>query len=176
MNCPSRNDNVLMNTGWNQSPPRFAADLTTCADLNGIANNRELGDADRLCNGSRSLRHVELEDRNIKEVGKVPLEVGKGAKGSLQGESNFAAVMVEYRNANHGTGPCTRTTTPVFIEHRAGLFQSWATWLLSVLATSTVLSYMSGNMPSFNFTMGKKSSAKLATASKAGLGFRYYMS
>jgi len=85
MNCPSRNDDVLMNPGWNQSPPRFAADLTTCEDLNGIANARELGDADRLCSGARGLRHCEVEDNNIKEMEKRPLAVGKGAKGSSKG-------------------------------------------------------------------------------------------
>lgn len=89
MNCPSRNDDDdLMNPGWNQSPPRFAADLTTCEDLNGIANARELGDADRLSSGNRSLRHLELEDHNIKEIEKWPLTGGEGAKGSFQG-TNF---------------------------------------------------------------------------------------
>jgi zinc transporter 1/2/3 len=89
MNCPSRNDDVLMNPGWNQNPPRFAADLTTCEDLNGIANARELGDADRLCSGSRSLRHLELEDNNIKEMEKTPLVGGQGVKGFSKGDSNF---------------------------------------------------------------------------------------
>jgi zinc transporter 1/2/3 len=89
MNCPSKNDNVLLNPGWNQSPPRFAADLTTCADLNGIANNRELGDADRLPNGSRSLRHLELGDSNIREMEKMPQQFGEGVKGSSTGDSNF---------------------------------------------------------------------------------------
>jgi hypothetical protein len=91
MNCPSRNDDVLMNPGWNQNPPRFAADLTTCEDLNGIANARELGDADRLCSGSRSLRHYELENQNIKEMEKEPLVVGVGVKGSSKG--NFVTRM-----------------------------------------------------------------------------------
>jgi zinc transporter 1/2/3 len=86
MNCPSRNDDVLMNPGWNQNPPRFAADLTTCEDLNGIANARELGDADRLCSGARSLRHLELEDNNIKEMEQTPLMGGKGVKGFPKGD------------------------------------------------------------------------------------------
>lgn len=85
MNCPSKNDNVLLTPGWNQSPPRFAADLTTCEDLNGIANARELGDADRLCSGSRSLRRSEVEDRNFKEKEDIPPAIGKGVKGSPKG-------------------------------------------------------------------------------------------
>ncbi|KAH7078498.1 ZIP zinc transporter-domain-containing protein [Paraphoma chrysanthemicola] len=132
MNCPSRNDDVLMNPGWNQNPPRFAADLTTCEDLNGIANARELGDADRLCSGSRSLRHCELENQNVKEMEEQPLVVGMGVKGSIK-------------------GPCTRTTAHVIDEDRAGLVKGWATWLLSVLATSMLISFVSGNMPSFRF-------------------------
>ncbi|GKT44390.1 uncharacterized protein ColSpa_04571 [Colletotrichum spaethianum] len=42
MNCPSRNDDItLEHPDWNQNPPFLAADLTTCEDLNGIANARE---------------------------------------------------------------------------------------------------------------------------------------
>jgi zinc transporter 1/2/3 len=89
MNCPSKTDDV-MNPGWNQNPPRFAADLTTCEDLNGIANARELGDADRLSSGARSLRHLELEDNNIKKMEKESLLVGKGVKGSSKGEINIS--------------------------------------------------------------------------------------
>jgi metal iron transporter len=41
MNCPSRTDDTTSHPGWNQSPPALAADSTTLADLNGIANLRE---------------------------------------------------------------------------------------------------------------------------------------
>ena len=44
MNCPSRTDDTTFHSGWNQSPPALAADLTTVADLNGIANLREQAD------------------------------------------------------------------------------------------------------------------------------------
>ncbi|KAI4160464.1 MAG: hypothetical protein LQ342_005697 [Letrouitia transgressa] len=40
MNCPSRTDEQLERTGWNQNPPSLAADLTTREDLNGITNLR----------------------------------------------------------------------------------------------------------------------------------------
>lgn len=48
MNCPSRTDDAeLEHPSWNQNPPFLAADLTTCQDLNGIANSRERkGDSD----------------------------------------------------------------------------------------------------------------------------------
>ncbi|KAJ5221582.1 uncharacterized protein N7469_010469 [Penicillium citrinum] len=40
MNCPSRTDDDLEHPGWNQNPPSFSPDTTTCNDLNGIANSR----------------------------------------------------------------------------------------------------------------------------------------
>lgn len=41
MNCPSRTDDTLRHKEWHQNPPRFAPDLTTRQDLNGISNARE---------------------------------------------------------------------------------------------------------------------------------------
>ena len=46
MNCPSRTDEQLENEGWNQNPPRLAADLTTREDLNGTVNRRTQREAD----------------------------------------------------------------------------------------------------------------------------------
>lgn len=41
MNCPSRTDEPLEeHPDWNQSPPFLSPDLTTCQDLNGMANAR----------------------------------------------------------------------------------------------------------------------------------------
>lgn len=140
MNCPDRrnDDEELDHPEWNQNPPRFAADLTTCQDMNGIANARELGDADRLCRASPGLRHCELEDGGVKEIGKERLAVGMGVKGSLGtldvAHDGWSAILT-------CTGPCTQPTVLVSDkeEHRVDL-KSWATWLLSVLATSTLIS------------------------------------
>jgi zinc transporter 1/2/3 len=85
MNCPSKNDNVLLNPTWNESPPRFAADLTTCADLNGIANARELGDADRLSNDSGGFRSCESDGNRSLETEKQRSVLGKGAEGPQKG-------------------------------------------------------------------------------------------
>jgi hypothetical protein len=41
MNCPSRPDNIEGHPDWNQNPQALSSDLTTQADLNGIANQRE---------------------------------------------------------------------------------------------------------------------------------------
>lgn len=104
-----------------------------------MANARELGEADRLCSGSRSLRHWNFEDSKP-EKEKQPWEIGKGVKGLQQ-------------------GPCTRTITRES-EYRAGLtatpgFMSWAKWLLSVLCTSFFISFASGNsLPMSQFWRG----------------------
>lgn len=88
MNCPSRTDeDVLLNPEYNQNPPRFAADLTTCEDMNGIANARELGEADRLSHGARGLRRYELENQNNYEIEKDRVLLGEGVKGSPTGRA-----------------------------------------------------------------------------------------
>ncbi|KAL9601949.1 MAG: hypothetical protein Q9219_002173 [cf. Caloplaca sp. 3 TL-2023] len=51
MNRPSRTDEGDGRSGWNQSPPALAADLTTRADLNGIANLKTHRDGDALFDG-----------------------------------------------------------------------------------------------------------------------------
>ncbi|KAL8710725.1 MAG: hypothetical protein Q9220_004743 [cf. Caloplaca sp. 1 TL-2023] len=48
MNCPSRTDEADEPRGWNQNPPGLSADLTTRADLNGIANLRTHREHDLL--------------------------------------------------------------------------------------------------------------------------------
>ncbi|KAH9868728.1 hypothetical protein J1614_007800 [Plenodomus biglobosus] len=135
MNCPSRtDDDVLLNPGWNQSPPRFAADLTTCQDMNGIANAREIGEADSLSSGARALRRGDVEHENFPEKEKQQRSLGKGVKGSIK-------------------GPCTRTTAHVSTtEYQAGLATtssviSWAKWSISVFLTSCLISYASGRAP-----------------------------
>jgi hypothetical protein len=160
MNCPSRTDDeILFNPGWNQSPPRFAADLTTCEDLNGIANARELGEADRLRSGSRSLRRCELEETNGQEIEKRRvIAMGEGVKGF---PTSTLQLHVGLGNCEADTlaGPCTRTTAHIS-EHRAGLTAtviSWAKWLLSVLCTSILICYASGSLsrPKFFMPAGK---------------------
>ena len=58
MNCPSRNDDTTEHPHWNQTPPALTADLTTVADLNGIANIRQRDhavDASQLDKGDGKL-------------------------------------------------------------------------------------------------------------------------
>lgn len=93
MNCPSRtDDDVLLNPTWNQNPPRFAADLTTCQDLNGIANARELGDADRLRSGAQGLRHCDVDKIHFQEKEKQIFALGEGVKGPNKGTVVLSAM------------------------------------------------------------------------------------
>ncbi|KAF1938335.1 Zip-domain-containing protein [Clathrospora elynae] len=140
MNCPSRTDDdeLFFRPGWNQNPPRFAADLTTCQDMNGIANARELGEADRLCSGLRGFRSCELETDFQEMERKESVAMGEGVKGSPK------------------AGPCTRTTASHVSEYEAGLSATatnWMTWLASVLCTSIVISYASGGISVGTFSM-----------------------
>ena len=80
MNCPSRTDDaLLLHPGWNQNPPILAADLTTCQDMNGIANARESGEADRLCNESRSMRCCYPEESDQEKESQTWF-MGEGVK------------------------------------------------------------------------------------------------
>ncbi len=77
MNCPSRNDDTLEHDGWNQSPSRLSADLTTRQDLNGIANARVQRE-----HGSKT-GDTEEEARITEKPGEEPKEdnAGKGSAG-----------------------------------------------------------------------------------------------
>jgi hypothetical protein len=58
--------------------------------LNGIANSRELGEADRLRSGTQSLRRCGIDDSNAQEMEKrKPGAMGEGVKGSPKGASQL---------------------------------------------------------------------------------------
>jgi zinc transporter ZupT len=155
MNCPSRTDeDILENPTWNQNPPHFAADLTTCQDLIGIANARELGDTDRLRGGAQGRRRCDVDEFQFNEKEKQSAALGEGVKGPQD-------------------GPCTRTTVIVRNEHQAGIstvgdkmskatFKSWGRWFLSVLCTSMFMSYMSRDQTS-NLAAAKSTLSPLSS-------------
>jgi zinc transporter 1/2/3 len=156
MNCPSKTDeDILLNPTWNQNPPRFAADLTTCQDLNGIANARELGDADQLCGGAKGLRRCEVDPNQFQEKEKQSTAaLGKGVEGPQIGAVvPFFVMKTEVLTLV--LGPYTRTITTSKDCNQAGAstadqtlpwttLRSWACWILSVLCTSMAMSFLSG--------------------------------
>jgi len=97
MNCPSRTDEPE-GTGMNQSPNTLAADLTTRADLNGMANSRML----RRQNSREIERMVEEESGDF-EDGKHEYFVTGRILSSQTSESGLGnpTVVVE---GNHGNG------------------------------------------------------------------------
>lgn len=73
MNCPSRTDDTLQHDEWNQNPPRFAPDLTTCQDLNGIANARENRDDEKGSTGLHSDWNGKyVPDQKVPDTGNHP--------------------------------------------------------------------------------------------------------
>ncbi|CZS97298.1 probable manganese transport protein [Rhynchosporium graminicola] len=91
MNCPSRTDEPDEGDGYNQNPSSLSADLTTRADLNGIANAREL----------KRMASNELET----EVDGIPDEDGKGGKRDKGEEEVVAAREVGQQSKFTRNGP-----------------------------------------------------------------------
>jgi zinc transporter 1/2/3 len=90
MNCPSRNDDdVLLHPDWNQNPPRFAADLTTCEDLNGRANARELRDAGSLKDVYDGFARYIVDARGAEVLEQLRMRLGEGVEGLHQGACNL---------------------------------------------------------------------------------------
>ena len=70
MNCPSRTDEPPESEGWNQNPPRLAADLTTREDLNGMVNLRTHPNAGKAEDEPGvELPEIELPLDNFSEPG-----------------------------------------------------------------------------------------------------------
>ncbi|KAL9578274.1 MAG: hypothetical protein Q9212_005821 [Teloschistes hypoglaucus] len=93
MNCPSRTDESSERSDWNQSPPALSAELTTRADLNGIANLRTHKDANAVSPGPPQMDGwVEL---NEYDLSRHPLHIGESSQGS-----NDTKTSASYRTAH----------------------------------------------------------------------------
>ncbi|KAF2013959.1 Zip-domain-containing protein [Aaosphaeria arxii CBS 175.79] len=132
MNCPSRTEDDLFHPDWNQNPPRFAPDLTTCEDMGYIANARELGDAARLRAGYLDLDQSNLDASLAQLPDNSPPFASVGDKCPPQGPCTHLATNAKYHEYQAGhqqLPPRTWLST----------CKGWASWLLSVLFTSAVL-------------------------------------
>jgi len=104
MNCPSRTDDDGFNPDWNQNPPRFASDLTTCQDMKGIANSREL----RRGDGYKSGRGCyEYDDMGVGFMDTRPPEQRyvMGAEGSPKGRSSGRNVATSWLTRSKDPAP-----------------------------------------------------------------------
>jgi metal iron transporter len=92
MNCPSRNDDIDKHPHWNQTPPALTADLTTRADLNGIANIRELDhavDANQSDKGEvGSIKDAPISKSNKPASAGQQVEAEKNSSTALSAEQH----------------------------------------------------------------------------------------
>ncbi|OQE32142.1 hypothetical protein PENSTE_c001G08829 [Penicillium steckii] len=135
MNCPSRTDDTLRHKEWHQNPPRFAPDLTTRQDLNGISNAREdqseAKGPDIQGGGSNHLWQPSLGKSDDRDH---PLSLG-GASLTKSGRLAYGKSPV-ILGSSEGL-----PTTKTFISSKR--LKDWGLWLLSVICTSVLISRVS---------------------------------
>lgn len=111
MNCPSRTDENEECPGWNQSPPGLSADLTTRADLNGIANLRTHRDGDALSHGPPQVDDwIELNEPDIPTHLSPEADQGhvsEGSKASSGIPTSASYRTTQSRQMHHGSGSAT---------------------------------------------------------------------
>ncbi|KIW99537.1 uncharacterized protein Z518_11276 [Rhinocladiella mackenziei CBS 650.93] len=132
MNCPSRTDDAeSKHPTWNQNPPFLAADLTTCQDLDGIANSREH-------KGGSNEAGCLLPVVNTNYLEKPP-DVAVPALT----RARFSFGLASLRKTVAGGDGRNRLPTP-FVTYAPIIssFWSWATWGFSVTVTSLLLSVL----------------------------------
>ncbi|KAK3484789.1 Zip-domain-containing protein [Neurospora hispaniola] len=142
MNCPSRNDDAeLEHPFWNQQPHYLAADLTTCQDLNGIANSRthrygSQGSEVGVC----ALNHhpgggIRLHDADRRP--QVPPEKNNNSAGR---RSIDPAPQKSPAAGGEDRACRTRTSVAPLLRSAALAVPGWVTWVLSVVVTSLIMS------------------------------------
>ncbi|KAK0719059.1 ZIP zinc transporter-domain-containing protein [Apiosordaria backusii] len=136
MNRPSRTDDDFEHPDWNQNPPFLAPDLTTCEDLNGIANAREQRNGGS--GGSASAFGVLNDEKNnfldncnnkTNNWGRIPSAMG--------GHPPIAAP----ETALGGEGRACRSQP--LIRPPSG----WIGWILSVVAVSAIVHIAGHGVP-----------------------------
>lgn len=169
MNCPSRTDDAeSKHPTWNQNPPCLAADLTTCQDLNGIANSRlhregKDGD-DKGCLWPDAVDKMEhlvgppqaagipapmarylsfgaVDSFAIVSVADVPSEIPSAISCPLTGTIDVCLGCTSPPRTAAGGDGCTRLPGPlVFHAPAASSVWSWIAWGFSVTVSSILLS------------------------------------
>ncbi|EFQ30178.1 ZIP Zinc transporter [Colletotrichum graminicola] len=130
MNCPSRNDDItLEHPDWNQNPPFLAADLTTCEDLNGIANAREQRHARGGAGDGSDGRGDDMNYQTLPHL-------RPDRRSPVSGGRNYG-FRPRNRKVHGGDGhtPLLRASAP---EHSA--LWGWVSWAMSVLGCSAIIS------------------------------------
>ncbi|TEA10218.1 Zinc-regulated transporter 2 [Colletotrichum sidae] len=150
MNCPSRTDEVtLEHPDWNQNPPFLAADLTTCEDLNGIANAREHR---RGTNGAGDGSDGRGDAMNYQTLPRLQPDRRVSVSGGW----------------NHGFHPrnksvCGGDGHPRLLAgsdpSRSSIW-GWLSWIMSVVGCSAILSALKSPEAVASLVMASKESAQ----------------
>ncbi|KAM0276298.1 hypothetical protein ACHAQH_006887 [Verticillium albo-atrum] len=121
MNRPSRTDEPYEGEGYNQSPNSLANDLTTNADLNGIANAREAGHGDEPL----SDKNAPPRDEDQGEPGPPDRETQKGLTNATAVDQPLGEVVESHDSAalptsslNHPNGDRHNVASHVSVLRR----------------------------------------------------------
>lgn len=147
MNRPSRTEDDLEHPTWNQNPPFLAPDLTTCQDLNGIANAREQRNGgsggansafgcmndEKNCHVDNSDNHENRLTHNSSAISGRPLVAPKTALG--------------------GEGQACRPQPPVRPP------SGWIGWIASVVVVSTIVHCAGSFLPALLSGAGRQALA-----------------
>ncbi|SPO05461.1 related to plasma membrane zinc ion transporter [Cephalotrichum gorgonifer] len=117
MNRPSRTEDDLVHPTWNQNPPFLAPDLTTCEDMNGMANARALRGATRGSSAAFGLLSERAQLFSDNDV-------------DTDGYKCLPVEIVPLRERLHHL-ICQLVRSKAW---------TWTWWAVSVLVTSAVLS------------------------------------
>ena len=122
MNCPSRTDEPPKHEGWNQNPPRLAADLTTREDLNGMVNLRNQRNTDKAEDESdMELPELELPPSNVSE--RLPGTRGLVPLSETSGKPSTEALPSTFKNPKRST--TADSTTSVLHQPPSPIFLSY---------------------------------------------------
>ncbi|KAL0940491.1 zip zinc transporter [Colletotrichum truncatum] len=152
MNCPSRTDDItLEHPDWNQNPPFLAADLTTCEDLNGIANAREHR---RVTTGAGDGSDGRGDDMNYQTLPRLQpdrrVALSGGWNHGFHPRNKYVHGGDDHTRLLKGSDPS-----------RSSLW-GWLSWLLSVVGCSAIISALKSPEAVASFMFATKESAQSA--------------
>ncbi|KAJ0382634.1 hypothetical protein COL922a_012144 [Colletotrichum nupharicola] len=150
MNCPSRTDEcTLEHPDWNQNPPFLAPDLTTCEDLNGIANAREHR---RGTDGTGDGSDGRGDDMNYQTLPRLQPDRRAPVSGGWNHGFNPRNKYV------HGGDDHTRLLKGS--DPSRSSIWGWLSWTLSVVGCSAIISALKSPEAVASFIFATKETAQ----------------
>ncbi|WYZ37696.1 hypothetical protein EsH8_II_001202 [Colletotrichum jinshuiense] len=150
MNCPSRNDDItLEHPDWNQNPPFLSADLTTCEDLNGIANAREQR---RARSGAGDGSDGRADEMNYQTLPRLQPDRRAAVSGGWKRGFHPRNTKV---HGGDDHAPLLWASAPA----RSALW-GWVSWILSVVGCSAIISALKSPEAVASFLVASKQTAQ----------------